>query len=1393
MTKRGALLAALAWFVLSGGGASAVAAPPDVPPDLQPWRDWVLDQEDFRRCPFLANSDGQAREAYVCAWPERLSLDVTATGARFAQRWTVYADSWVPLPGDEEHWPRDVAVNGAEAAVVATGGRALPRVRLTPGTYLLNGSFRWARRPEALPVPDQIALVALTVDGAPIAQPERPAGAVWLGKRRTAQQQEQMEIQVYRRVDDQIPVRLTTLLRLQIAGEGREELLARVLPEGFAPLALEGNLPARIEPDGRLRVQARAGSWVITIIARGPGVAESLRRPAANGPWAREEIWSFAADDRLRVVAVEGASGVDPAQTGVPPEWRDLPAYAMTADGELRIVERSRGLAAGDDNELRLHRTLWLDFDHDGYTIVDAIGGRMREDWRLDVAAPQRLQSATGNGENLLITHGAVDGLSGVELREPNVNLRAVSRVEAGGALSATGWQGRFAGVEGLLHVPPGHRLLTAIGADDASWAWVERWRLLDLFLVLIATAAVARLFGWSAGLLALVALGLTHHDNDGQMVWLWINLLIAFVLAREAPEGRLRRVALGYRNVSALALLVVLIPFAFAQVRLALYPQLEHAYSASPWDLASVAPAAAPAPSPMPEAPAEFDGGVVAQDSLPRGEESFVVTGSAIDRSQVAKSAGVGLNYQQVIQRYAPDTLVQTGPGVPNWRYDAYPFSWSGPVDSSQSLRFVIVTPFWLGLWRIVGCVLLVALLLLIVNASFGQPALPAWTRRLGVGAPMLLLALLPQAQLRAETPDAAVLQELKARLTRAPDCVPACGDVMHARVRASGDRLEVALDVSALQAVAVPIPAANGRWEPDSIDIDGQANGGVWRDGSGTRWLALRAGAHDVRLSGRIAPGDSLALEFPMRPRTVEVVAEGWDASGLGDGRLLTSTLELVRQRGAGDAARMDAGREFPPFVRVHRHVVLDLDWSVSTEVTRIAPEKGAFTLRVPLLPGEAVLTEGVEVRDDRSAVVAIPGGASGFGWASGLPRAESLELTFAGDGTRTEVWSFAVSPQWHATFKGVPAVLPQEPDAPQWIFEFHPRDGEKLAIAITRPKSVEGATLAIDGVVSSVDVGKRTTSGSLELRYRSSQGGRHTIALPEAARVTAVESDGRSVALRPDKGELTLALVPGAHSAKVQWQIDGDIGARASSPPIDLRTAASNVVTRLGVPEDRWVLFAFGPGVGPAVLYWSELAVFLALALLIGTWRHSPLRTHEWLLLGLGLSTFSWGVLLLFAGWLFVLRWRERTTETEISSTWFNARQAGLALLSVVALIGLVAAIPNGLLGTPDMSVRGPGTDGTHFGWFVDSTAGALPQSGVVSISLWWYRAAMLAWALWLSFALLRWVPWAWRVWTRDGLWRARPSYGKPPGRDKAGPSTDSPSTGTPSAGTPSTTMG
>jgi len=43
-------------------------------------------------------------------------------------------------------------------------------------------------------------------------------------------------------------------------------------------------------------------------------------------------------------------------------------------------------------------------------------------------------------------------------------------------------------------------------------------------------------------------------------------------------------------------------------------------------------------------------------------------------------------------------------------------------------------------------------------------------------------------------------------------------------------------------------------------------------------------------------------------------------------------------------------------------------------------------------------------------------------------------------------------------------------------------------------------------------------------------------------------------------------------------------------------------------------------------------------------------------------------------------------------------------------------------------------------------------------VISVPLLVYRLAMLAWALWLAIALLRWLRWGWECVTTGGGWRA-----------------------------------
>jgi hypothetical protein len=1365
-------LAALAVHAPQAGGQNRVA----VPPELEGWRDWALHGEEHRRCTFVSSMPATERGAYRCAWPESLELRVDARGGTFTQRWQVFAEEWIALPGDLERWPRDIRIDGAPGAIVLRDG--VPMARLGPGAHSLSGRFEWGSRPESLRIPTQTGIVALTVDGQRVAQPERPDGAIWLGKRRAAAQPEALEVQVYRLVEDQIPVRLATLVRLQVAGESREALLARTLPEGFTPLSITSELPARLEPDGRLRVQVRPGSWEVLVAARGPNVATALARPKSNGPWPREEIWSFAGDDRLRVAVAEGAEGIDPAQATVPPGWRGLPAFRMGPDTELRIVERSRGLANADDNRLRLARDLWLDFDHGGFTAVDRIGGTMRREWRLDMVAPFRLESVRSGDATLLVTRGVQEGSTGVEIRAPSLELTGVARTEeARGASPATGWLSRFENVQGRLHLPPGHRLLGVWGADSAPGSWWSRWGLWNLFGVFVVVVFTGWVAGRNAAILALAALVLTYQESP-EYIWLWANLIAAIGLARMAPEGRFRRVANGYRAASFVLLGVALLPLLYGQLRLAIHPQLDA--GALPM-IGVVGEADMVQPMRAPEAPAT----VPAPASELEIKSMEAVADAAAGKFEASgRGAAVGLNYEQRVQRYAPGTLLQTGPGIPDWRYNTYGFGWSGPVEPGESVRFFYIGPFVLGLWRVTGVVLLAAFFLWLLREAFSREgaarngSASASARGAATGAASVVFSgfvgltmLIASPPIRAEsTPDPTLLGQLRERLLAPPKCQPSCAEILAARVVVTPERLSVTLEASALARLAIAIPHASDRWQIEELSVDGRPSLAVGREGDGSLWVPLEAGAHTIRLAGRLAQVDSVQLAFPQSPRAISVEASGWDVSGVAEGRLLAASLELARRRAAGGAsagaasagavgsASFDSGAEFPPFVRVVRNFQLDLDWNIVTTVERVAPERAALNVAVPLVPGESVLTEGIEVRERRVLVGLEPGQAS-MQWTSGLPRSETIELSLPERVARTEQWSFIVNPQWHVEFEGFPAVLPEGVDAGAWVYQFPARPGETLRVRITRPEPAEGRTLAIDSVTHRIVIGKRSSDAALELAYRSTQGGRHTIRLPEDARVTAVRMDGAPVQIRPEKGALSLSLLPGSHRIGVDWMSASGASLRSRPEAVDLGSPASNVRTTLELPADRWALAAFGPGVGPAILYWGELVVFLATAWLLGRWAFSPLRTHEWLLLGLGLSTLSWGVLAIFGGWLFAMRWRERWAGNVIA--WrFNLVQAALAVFGVIAISTLVwSGIKDGLLSSPNMGVVGPGSDGNTFRWFLDQTQGALPQPAVFNVPLWVYKALMFAWAIRIAFALRRWLVWAGRAWFSNGFWRGK----------------------------------
>jgi len=594
---------------------------------------------------------------------------------------------------------------------------------------------------------------------------------------------------------------------------------------------------------------------------------------------------------------------------------------------------------------------------------------------------------------------------------------------------------------------------------------------------------------------------------------------------------------------------------------------------------------------------------------------------------------------------------------------------------------------------------------------------------------------------------------------LLQPPQCAPRCAELVAADVNISAENVRMNLIIHALADVAVPLPGSDQGWRPIAILLNGSAAGQIIRGNDQSLWVRLAAGRHTIRLSGPVPAADSLEIPFPAPPRVIEAEGDGWFIAGIKDRRLLSGSLQLTRLQAEGDedaTLRWESSR-FPAFVRIERSVDLDLDWRVTTTVHRVAPMQGALTVDVPLIEGESVLSDGFTVTDG-NVLVSMNPNQRVVSWRSSLPRVSPLVLETTAGAPWKDVWWVGVGSIWHADFTGVPESETGRNSADVRIAEFYPRGGESLIIEATRPEASQGSTLAFDSVDLDVEHGSRSSNATMALGYRSTSGAQHVLRLPDGAEVTQVVIDGDVEPLHANGGELTVPILPGEHDIEISWRSDGEVASRTVTPAVDIGAPASNIALHLQLPRNRWLLATNGPRLGPGVLYWSELVVLLLFALILGPIDLTPLKTRHWLLLGLGFSTFNWPVLGVVVIWLLACGAREKW-QPDMAWWRFDAVQIAIAAVTVIALTAIVTSLPMGLLGTPDMHVSGNDSYGNSLNWFADRSDSILPIAAAWSVPMWIYKALILAWALWLSFALLRWLPWVWQCFSSQGLWRTR----------------------------------
>src|SRR5262249_48880522 len=157
-----------------------------------------------------------------------------------------------PLVGDARYWPEEVLLDGSPA-VVAGGDVPMLQVpgpagsvaglerggagpdsgiaRERSGRHIIPGKLAWDRLPDRPALPIDTGLVSLTLSGKVIDAPCRDQkGRLLLSGGAAAEGEKQsLEVVVHRRLTDEVPLEIETVIKLDVSGSGREVTIGPAL------------------------------------------------------------------------------------------------------------------------------------------------------------------------------------------------------------------------------------------------------------------------------------------------------------------------------------------------------------------------------------------------------------------------------------------------------------------------------------------------------------------------------------------------------------------------------------------------------------------------------------------------------------------------------------------------------------------------------------------------------------------------------------------------------------------------------------------------------------------------------------------------------------------------------------------------------------------------------------------------------------------------------------------------------------------------------------------------------------------------------------------------------------------------------------------------------------
>lgn len=1349
-----------------------------IPEDLEPWVDWVRDRNPELACP----EEARTRTRLDCAWIRSIQVNHQQAPTPISNITLVvdvFADSMISLPFSESTKPQSVQVNQIDSPI--SGGNGQPQLHLPAGHHIVSLVLQWNSEESArfIDLPSA-GIVSYELNKVAVTTPllTDQGTRLWLIGQQENQENlasrdesnDAIDTKVFRYLIDDVPQQLITFVQLTVAGRARVVNLGKVLPDHFVSTRLNSQYPLMLDDRGTLVVQVRPGTNNVVIHSRSTELIDSVTVDNDNEYWPAEEIWGVQLNPHIRVVRLEAPRRTDLTQVDVPAALsrlaRQLNGFLLQPGETLSIVEEQQGNVNPKPPQLHITRELWLNFAGDSFVAVDSIESELFDNFRLIARRdPGKIRV---DGRDRLVTYG-----DSQEETEPGINLTSnaqrinvVSKFERTHTLFASGWDVDVESLNTTLHLPPGWQLFWAGGVDFVEETWLSQWDVWKLFLLLVLMVLVLRLGGVLWCCIVGVTIVLSHPFTLAiSMSW---TAFAGIALLRSLTDNERWRLWLK----QVLWCVFVVIAFTCLAtstllVRNAIYPQLSeqriesfHAFEIQKLGIESMDERFRTLPSQykVTDPPSAAD------------EEVVMTTGSRMSGAQDLATVEGTEHVQNVLRtpiNPMPDfsesrTInIQTGPGTPTWSGSAAMLGWNGNVRADQKVTLMLLPP-WLT-QIIAGVAAIFILTVLIYWLCTLQPnlkrCLPSFLKPLSMILPCLLIFLVCRpTDIQADFPDSTLLKELEQRLVHSADCDEECAYLERAVISIEQDELSIALRIHAEEYVAVPLPTANETWSLYDASID-DVPIPLHRE-QDDLYTVLDAGIHDLVLKSNVTAVNRIEVTFPLLPSAFNIDADGWQSEGLIrnqlDGRqiALERTVKVLNDQVEDPALSIGVGQPIQPYVAVHRQLILAYEPQLVSTVSRIAPYRGEFSVRIPLLDFEQVRDQSHNV-EDREMVVTFGNYQDSYSWVSDLNLEEHVVLTAPPLKERSERWSLLSSEYWLYDHEGLTPI-----QSDQRTTTFVPRSNESVALSFRQPRSIPGTTITVENARVRLTSKNRNTDAELSLKLYASQPGEFIVYLPDEVNIKAILANDDDLPI-PITNKVLLPVRTGTNDHRIKWEAVKQFGIFHTTPSIELGQESRNVYLSIQIPENRWLLFLGGPYQGPVTMYWLIAVVMILVGFMLTRLNRTPFSIADALILGLGAAITNVWVVGVVLVWMIGLWWRGQNNIQFDRKLVYRIQQIISVVVGLAAIALLITALVDALVSNPDMHIAGMSSTPTHLKWFSDEADLVLPTAWIITLPGWVYFVLILFWSLWLALALFKWTKTSWEVLNMPVFWSASES--------------------------------